>query len=30
RTRDLAQEGDKVISTSEMGEAIITELDLMV
>jgi len=30
RTRDLAQEGDKVISTSEMGTAIIAELDEMV
>jgi len=27
RTRDLAQDGDKVISTTEMGKAIIAELD---
>ena len=30
RTPDLAQDGDQVISTSEMGKAIISELDEMV
>ena len=30
RTRDIAQDGDDVISTSQMGEAIVKELDALI